>query len=179
MDLAAVDTRRLKRICEQYGVASLEVFVSVSRGDDTAESDIDLLRGQIVYTPQYVAVPPKPLGGRIDLIIVGGESGPGSRPCWTPAVRSVVRQCERAGVTVFVKQLGANVQDRNDAGFDGEEPNHWPDMDPADVEHDLTGYRDGYQGAPVRVHLRDRKGADMEEWPEDLRIRQLPEVAHA
>lgn len=116
---------------------------------------------------------------KLDLVIVGGESGPGSRACWTPAVRSVVSQCERAGVAVFVKQLGANVQDRNDAGFDGEEPNHWPDMDPADVEHDLTGYRDGYQGAPVRVHLRDRKGADMEEWPEDLRIRQLPEAAHA
>jgi hypothetical protein len=50
-------------------------------------------------------------------------------------------------------------------------------MDPADVEHDLTGYRDGYQGAPVRVHLRDRKGGDMAEWPDDLRVRQLPGVA--
>jgi len=43
MDLAAVDTRRLEGICEQYGVASLEVFGSVSRGEDTAESDVDLL----------------------------------------------------------------------------------------------------------------------------------------
>lgn len=114
----------------------------------------------------------------VQWVIVGGESGPGSRACWVPDVRSIVRQCTRVGVPVFVKQLGADVQDRNDAGFDGLFPHHWPDMDPADVEHDLKGFRDGYQGAPVRVHLRDRKGADTAEWPEDLRFRQSPEIAH-
>lgn len=119
------------------------------------------------------------LVGHVDLVIVGGESGHKSRACWVPDVRSIVLQCESFGVPVFVKQLGANVQDRNDAGLDGCGPMEWPDIDPADVEHDLNGFRDGYQGAPVRVHLRDRKGADMEEWPEDLRIRQLPEAAHA
>jgi len=56
MDLAAVDTGRLRRICEQYGVASLEVFGSVSRGEDTAESDIDLL---------YVLKPDTQLGFEI------------------------------------------------------------------------------------------------------------------
>lgn len=77
-------------------------------------------------------------------------------------------------VVAFVKQLGADVRDRNDAGFEGCEPHEWPDVDPADVEHDLDGTCDGYQGTPVRIHLRSRKGNDMAEWPEDLRVRQMP-----
>ena len=62
--------------------------------------------------------------GEIDLtgihwVIVGGESGAWhkARPCWVPSVRNIVRQCKRQHVPVFVKQLGTNVQDRNDAGF--------------------------------------------------------------
>jgi protein gp37 len=43
-------------------------------------------------------------------VIVGGESGPGARPCDLAWVRSVVRQCQAAGVPVFVKQLGANAR---------------------------------------------------------------------
>lgn len=111
----------------------------------------------------------------VRLVVVGGESGPKARDCWVPNVRSVVRQCADTGTKVFVKQLGARVIDRNDAGFDGSEDHHWPEMDPDDVEDDLSGYRDGYQGAPVRVHLASRKGSDMAEWPKDLRVRQLPE----
>lgn len=121
----------------------------------------------------------RPLDGRfrtIDHVIVGGHSGPKASPTWTPNVRSIVRQCKNAGVPVFVKQLGSNVQDRNDAGFDGCEPDSWPDMDPFDIEHDLDGTLDGYQGAPVRVHLKDKKGGDMAEWPSDLRIREMPNV---
>lgn len=29
-------------------------------------------------------------------------------------------------------------------------------------------------GAPARIHLRDRKGGDPSEWPEDLRVREWP-----
>lgn len=29
---------------------------------------------------------------------------------------------------------------------------------------------------PVRIHLKDKKGGDMAEWPMDLRVRQMPEV---
>ncbi|ALN14637.1 nucleotidyltransferase [Acidipropionibacterium acidipropionici] len=38
-----VDMRRLRRVCERYGVASLEVFGSVARGEDGPDSDVDLL----------------------------------------------------------------------------------------------------------------------------------------
>lgn len=34
---------RLREVCERYGVASLEVFGSVARGEDSGQSDIDVL----------------------------------------------------------------------------------------------------------------------------------------
>lgn len=84
-------------------------------------------------------------------VIVGGESGHGARPCNIEWIRSIVCQCKAAGVPCFVKQIGANM-DGDWAQF----PN-W--------DWDANGY-------PVR----DRKGADMAEWPQDLRVRELPEV---
>lgn len=112
----------------------------------------------------------------IHWVIVGGESGPKARPFSIEWARSIVRQCREAGVPVFVKQLGAVIKDRNDAGFDGESPTEWP----MGTEFD-DGYFDPsiYQGKPGRVVLRDRKGGTMEEWPEDLRVREWPEVEGA
>lgn len=46
-------------------------------------------------------------GPALDHVIVGGESGPGSRDCPVEAIESIVRHCRAAGVPVFVKQLGA------------------------------------------------------------------------
>jgi predicted nucleotidyltransferase len=40
---ADIDTERLRDVCERYGVASLEVFGSVARGEDRLGSDVDLL----------------------------------------------------------------------------------------------------------------------------------------
>ncbi|MDQ3679883.1 MAG: nucleotidyltransferase family protein [Actinomycetota bacterium] len=39
----AVDLERLSDICSRYGVSRLEVFGSVSRGEDAPDSDIDVL----------------------------------------------------------------------------------------------------------------------------------------
>lgn len=113
-------------------------------------------------------------GPQIDWVVVGGESGPGARGCRVADVRSIVRQCRIAGVPVFVKQLGAYVVDRNDAGFDGCEPDSWPNMDPMDIEYNIHGFKEEYQGADVRVRLGNRKGGAMCEWPEDLRVREYP-----
>ncbi|MBA2608503.1 MAG: nucleotidyltransferase domain-containing protein [Actinobacteria bacterium] len=38
-----IDNERLREVCERYGVARLDVFGSMGRGDATADSDIDLL----------------------------------------------------------------------------------------------------------------------------------------
>lgn len=51
-----VDPERLREVCERYGVASLEVFGSVARGEDQLDSDVDLL---------YVLKPGARLGFRI------------------------------------------------------------------------------------------------------------------
>lgn len=44
----------------------------------------------------------------LDWVIVGGESGPGARPCRVEWIRGVIAQCDAAATPVFVKQLGAN-----------------------------------------------------------------------
>lgn len=116
---------------------------------------------------------------RLNWIIVGGESGSHARPFRAQWAREVVRECRKAGTAVFVKQLGANVIDRNDAGFDGCEPWEWPDGMHDRVEHDIHGFLEQYQGADVRIRLQDRAGADPSEWPEDLRVREFPRATDA
>jgi protein gp37 len=107
-------------------------------------------------------------------VIFGGESGPGARPCHVDWIRDGLKQCNRlTGVCVpaFVKQLGAKPIDHNDAGFEGDTPTSWP-MDTATVDDIEPGT---YQGKPIRLRLRDKKGGDPEEWPADLRVREFPE----
>src|SRR5690606_16765728 len=43
----------------------------------------------------------------IDWVIVGGESGPGARPCYLSWIEGIIAQCETAGVPCFVEQLGS------------------------------------------------------------------------
>lgn len=82
----------------------------------------------------------------LDWVIVGGESGPGARPLDLAWARSIVQQCQAAGVPVFVKQLGAKpLQVFNQV-----------------ERHDLL--------------LRNKKGGDPSEWPADLRVREFPAV---
>lgn len=38
-----VDQERLRDVCERYGVASLDVFGSIARGEGQIDSDVDLL----------------------------------------------------------------------------------------------------------------------------------------
>lgn len=96
----------------------------------------------------------------LDWVIVGSESGPKARPCDLAWIRSIVRQCKTAGVPCFVKQLGAMPYQVGNHGF------------PFRVMFNGPWAR----SAPV---LKDPKGGDWNEWPEDLRVREWPEVAHA
>jgi predicted nucleotidyltransferase len=52
-----VDHERLAEVCERFGVERLEVFGSLSRGEGSDESDVDLL---------YVLKPGFRLGWRIE-----------------------------------------------------------------------------------------------------------------
>lgn len=103
-------------------------------------------------------------------VIVGGESGAKARPFHVDWARSIVKQCQAAGVPVHVKQLGA-------------QPRGWC----AGMVHVEPKEREGWncdfyeaheQGAecPGRcAAMVDRAGGDPSEWPEDLRVQQWPQ----
>ena len=59
------------------------------------------LLGPIDMQLQYIAPEDLPF----DWVVVGAESGPNRRPCKLEWVESIVRQCRKAGIKVFVKQL--------------------------------------------------------------------------
>jgi len=44
----------------------------------------------------------------LDWVIIGGESGPGSRPCDVAWIESIVDECRENAIPCFVKQLGGN-----------------------------------------------------------------------
>lgn len=98
---------------------------------------------------------------RIDWIIAGGESGPGARPCDIAWIRSIVEQCKAAGVPVFVKQVGAKPYEQAD---NGPAVRSWGD---ATIQAN---------GDFIQIHLNDKKGGDITEWPEDLRVREFPTI---
>jgi protein gp37 len=86
----------------------------------------------------------------LDWVIVGGESGLRARSADLAWIRSIVDQCRRAHVPVFVKQIGAKPYE----------------TDPEDP------------GRRRPLYPKDRKGSNELEWSEDLRVRQFPEVSH-
>lgn len=102
----------------------------------------------------------------IHWVIVGGESGPKARPFDLAWARSIIRQCRAAGVACFMKQAGSNVVCRNDEISDWfDECGHLA------CQHE----RPRFQGEAERiVGFRDKKGGDLLELPEDLRIREMP-----
>jgi len=85
---------------------------------------------------------------RLDWVIVGGESGPGARPCELGWIHSLVQQCQKTNVACFVKQIGSHAV----AG----------------------GLIDMETKEPYRLRLKDRKGGDMSEWAAPLRVREFP-----
>jgi len=91
-------------------------------------------------------------GSRLDWIVCGGESGPHARPCNLGWIRDIRDQCKAAGVPCYVKQMGANP--RLPTG--GSYWNYYT--------QDYAAYK-----------RRDRKGENPDEWPADLRVREMPE----
>lgn len=81
----------------------------------------------------------------IDWVIVGGESGPGARPFNLAWARSLKNQCSAAGVAFFMKQMGTRPEE--------------------------TVIQDRMV---KQLRFKDPKAGDMNEWPEDLRIREFP-----
>jgi len=91
------------------------------------------------------------VAAHLDWVIVGGESGPKARPCDVAWIRSVCDQCATAAVPAFAKQLGANVIWSTTISLGVK----W--MKPA--------------------KFTDPKGGDPDEWPADMRVREMPRRA--
>jgi protein gp37 len=115
----------------------------------------------------------------LDWVIVGGESGPGARPCNVAWIRSVVEQCAQVGAACFVKQMGSQPRGWCSWPHHHGHPPTWLDKEGCSVElfgrpaDDLCHAADD-SWWPCDPRLRDRKGGDMNEWPEDLRVREFP-----
>lgn len=89
---------------------------------------------------------PGEMRNHLEWVIVGGESGPGARPFNPKWARQTLAACRDARVTCFVKQLGSNVVGSRDPNIPGAD----------------------------RLRFEDSKGGEMSEWPEDLRVREIP-----
>lgn len=136
------------------------VWLGTTVENRAAFERIDVLRS-IPAAVRFLSVEPMLEDlGTLDLtgihwVIVGGESGHGSRPFQLNWAREIVKQCRAAGVAVFVKQFGAQP-----------------------IEHvvDCTGGRSKPQ--PLKLIDR-RKGGDIAEWPRELQIREFPKAVLA
>ena len=91
---------------------------------------------------QYFKRPTKPA---VDWVIIGGESGPGARPFNIFWAVEMVRQCQEAGIPVFMKQIGR----RPYAGENTSGEKHW--LEPG-----------------------DQKGGKIDLWPEVIQVREFP-----
>lgn len=102
----------------------------------------------------------EPLLGPINLgdlegigwVIAGGESGPGARDCHVLWLKSIVNQADRAGVPVFIKQLGRR---------------------PVEPARRRPGAKH-YKGELVPLTISDQKGANQQDMPAALRRRDMP-----
>jgi protein gp37 len=128
--------------------------------------------------------PEEGVGTKLDWVVVGGESGHGARSCNVNWIRLVVEQCQKAGVPVHVKQLGARPYETkptpSGCGFD---PWDMLSRNPRD-EAAHKGWFKGWTLVKTATgsqfvrypKISDRKGAVMDDWPQELRIRDWPEV---
>jgi protein gp37 len=128
--------------------------------------DLDLVEDGRESEHEKSWAKPTERGCGIDWVIVGGESGSKSRPCNVDWIRSVVRQCQAAGVPCFVKQLGARPIETLCEGLNARgTPCGGREVE---AENRVT--------ATAELKFQHPKGGDMAEWPEDLRVREFPEV---
>ncbi len=143
---------------------------------------LEPMLGPVQFRPSWVAGYDyrgglKVAAPRLDLVIVGGESGPGARPMHPDWPLSVRNQCRQAGVPFFMKQRGAWCAQSWGAKATGSKKwgtltadgSWFPETTP------WNGRRldDSPEREEVMVHAGGH-GGDPAEWPEDLRVREFP-----
>lgn len=129
----------LSGMCSVRGKLYENVWLGVSVEDQaTADERIPILL-QTPAAVRFVSVEPLlgPLNvaglfgnelyamhNGIDWLIVGCESGPRRRPCDPAWVKSIIEQCDAAGVPVFIKQLDLYLP--SGANKISHDPSEWP-----------------------------------------------------
>lgn len=121
------------------GVAPANVWIGATVEDQAAADERvpDLLR--IPAARRFVSVEPmlgsvdlyQWLGGGLDWVICGGESGPGARPMHPDWARTLRDQCQAAGVKFLFKQWGEWGRWRD--GETGEEMREQPENEALDA----------------------------------------------
>src|SRR5690606_25954660 len=107
-------------------------------------SDPSIMRG--IFNPLEGGGTETATPWRINWVIVGGESGPGARPA---------RPCDVAWIRSIVRECR-----ESDTPVFVKQLGSVPIVDLEFTDN--------------RLHLRDPRGADPSEWPEDLRVRETP-----
>lgn len=138
-----------------------------------------------------VWVSAEPLWTRLDFrpwidvlswIVPGGESGPEAGPTQLAHIREILDLCREFGKPAFLKQLGAWISGApmysakegwtRPSGFS---PNRYLYPDGRRFTPPVLG--DVFNHAPAgwtAFSLYNAKGGDWSEWPEDLRVREMP-----
>ena len=115
-------------------------------------------------------------GGAVHWVICGGESGPHSRPFDLAWATLLASQCRGSGVAFFMKQVGENgILGANAARVAAPEamPPNWTNFPPPGNAKRQAAQRD----SPGCLHVltpADKKGGDPADWPEALRVREVP-----
>lgn len=119
--------------------------------------------------PLLDALPELPLEG-IHWLIAGGESQAGARPAQLKWFRDLRRQCQRAGVAFFLKQLGGHPSKRggDEAVLDGR---RWLQLPLQKASLPIVG-----DGADARPELRS--AVVMGRQPQPVQRRVLPVLHH-
>jgi protein gp37 len=119
----------------------------------------------------------RPLGG-ISWLICGGESGPKARPLNLVWVREIIKQCRASETAVFVKQLGERPYETMGSTMRHSDPNDIGAMIEASMASPVPpGWCRIHEGSHTelyRYHRFAKKGGNVNEWPEDLRVREMP-----
>lgn len=127
---------------------------------------LDALRGSGYKPSPLTGLPIELESDRLDWIIIGGESGPGARPFDVRWAINTVRQCRDAKVPCFVKQMGSLPI------IPAARQNHY-EWGEGNFDY-FNGSNDVW-----RIKLRDKKGGNIDEWADHLRVRDFPEVPRA
>jgi protein gp37 len=160
-----------KRLPEDWGEGWDNVWLGISAEDQpwfdrrwAALEPIPAKTKFVSYEPSigamsvraFLAKPGNGHYGVPDWVIVGGESGGGARPFDPAWADTLIQEGDDLGFRTFVKQMGKLPVWRN--------KDNWPEG--TKISAEASGL--------VLAKLKDRKGGDMSEWPENLRRRDYP-----